>query len=135
MNLEDFNQILAYQNMIIGWGSILAGVVFGALIGLFFHRDGWLGGYNTFQRRMVRLAHVSFLGVGILNLLYAMTFIEFNLEATWARTARWGFIIATTMPICCLLSAWKKQFRHIFPIPVCSVLYGIICLFGALFLK
>jgi len=32
------------------------------------------------------------------------------------------------MPACCFLSAWRKPLRHLFPIPVVSVLLGILLL-------
>ena len=35
------------------------GVVSGATIGLFFHREAFLGGYDTWRRRLVRLGHPS----------------------------------------------------------------------------
>jgi len=35
-------------------------------------------------------------------------------------------ICAITMPIICYLSAYKKYFRHLFFIPVLSILIGVI---------
>ena len=29
---------------------------------------------------------------------------------------------AVTMPLLCFLTAWRKPFRHLFPVPVLSVL-------------
>jgi hypothetical protein len=32
------------------------------------------------------------------------------------------------MPVCCFLTAWKKGFARLFPIPVVSVSIGIVTL-------
>jgi len=55
---------IASVNLTAGWLGILAGVVSGCAIGLFFHRADWLGGYASFRRRMTRLGHISFFGLG-----------------------------------------------------------------------
>src|SRR5262249_59491418 len=60
-------------NAAFGWLWITLGMASGAVIGLRFHRSDWLGGYESWPRRLVRLGHISFFGLGILNLLFALT--------------------------------------------------------------
>ncbi len=109
------------------WAGMFLGVVSGAIIGLFFHREDWMGGYNSFRRRLTRLGHISFFGLGILNALFALTHLQIGLGVPMADWAAWGFMIgAVMMPVCCFLSAWKKPFRHLFFIPVTGVGAGII---------
>jgi hypothetical protein len=108
---------------------MLGGVISGALIGLFFHKDGWMGGYGSFRRRMTRLGHISFFGLGFTNLLFAVTVGTIQISALYLKIASLGFILgAVTMPLCCFLTAWRPQFRHLFPIPVVCVLAGIVSL-------
>jgi hypothetical protein len=47
-------------NLVAGWTGFIGGAVSGALIGLFFHKENWLGGYSSFPRRLVRLGHIAF---------------------------------------------------------------------------
>ena len=54
-------------NEIAGWISILAGVLMGLFMGLKFQSDTWLGGYGSLSRRMVRLAHVALVALGMLT--------------------------------------------------------------------
>ena len=116
-------------NLLIGWIGMLAGVVSGSIIGLYFHRDEWLGGYASFPRRMVRLGHISFFGLGFLNILFALTLSAIPLDASLAWFASWGLIAgAATMPVCCYLCAWKKNLWLLFPVPVTSLLLGICAL-------
>jgi hypothetical protein len=106
-----------------------AGAVSGALIGLFFHREDWLGGYGSFRRRMLRLGHVAFFGLGILNVLFAVTAATFTVPAASGGIAAGSLAAgAIVMPACCFLTAWRDAFRRLFPIPVVLILGGIAAL-------
>ena len=83
---------------------------------------------------MLRLGHISFFGLGLLNALFAATvaFVPFN-ELT-VGVASLGLLIGTiTMPLCCFASAWRKPLRVLFPIPVVSVLIGTVLVTIAFF--
>jgi hypothetical protein len=108
-------------NLGVGWVAILAGLLLGAVIGTFFHREDWLGGYSSWPRRMLRLTHISLVGTGLLNLAFALSADALNI-APPPRVASILFIVgAATMPTVCALSAWRPAFRHLFFIPVLSL--------------
>lgn len=118
---------IAAPNLLAGWMAMLVGAITGAIIGLFFHREEWMGGYSSFRRRMARLGHISFWGIGFINLLFALSVKALELSTMHVRVASWAFILAlVTMPLCCFLTAWRKPFRHLFPAPVLSVVAGIV---------
>ena len=111
----------------IAWIGMLLGVLSGALIGLFFHREDWMGGYNSFRRRLTRLGHISFFGLGFINFFFAISHHVAGVATGCAIPAAIAFTVgAITMPTFCFLTAWKKPFRHFFFIPVISVATGII---------
>jgi hypothetical protein len=113
-------------NWYFGWAAIFAGFVTGAAIGLYFHRDDFLGGYTSFRRRILRLGHISLPALGIINLLFALSPWP-GLEGLDARIASIAFVMGgTTMPLVCFLSAWKKSCRHLFFIPVVSLIVAAI---------
>jgi hypothetical protein len=117
------------MNLIGGWLGMLAGVLSGAILGLFFHRDDWMGGYDSYRRRLTRLGHISFFGLGFLNLLFAATYAQLGLRSGSLAIASWALLLgAITMPACCFLSAWRKPMRHLFPVPVLSVTAGILAI-------
>ncbi|HEY1580017.1 MAG TPA: hypothetical protein VGF82_23375 [Terracidiphilus sp.] len=117
------------MNLIGGWMGMLGGVLSGAVIGLFFHQEEWMGGYGSYRRRLTRLGHIAFFGLGFLNLIFAATSTQLLLQGQWLATASWGLIIgAITMPACCFLSAWQKPWRHLFPVPVLAVTTGILAI-------
>ena len=111
----------------IGWIGMLLGVVSGAIIGLFFHREDWMGGYSSFRRRLTRLGHISFFGLGFMNFFFAISHHIAGVAPAQAYAAAVSFTIgAATMPIFCFLCAWRKSFRHGFFIPVLGVGVGIV---------
>jgi hypothetical protein len=112
-------------NLQAAWIGILMGCVAGAIPGLFFHNNDWLGGYASWQRRMIRLAHVAFFALGFLNLSFALTVRTLGLESGLRATSVLLLIGAMAMPIVCYLSAWKMVFRHLFFIPAMSIAVGI----------
>ena len=100
-------------NLIGGWLGMLAGVLSGAVAGLFFYRDDWMGGYGSFRRRLARLGHISFFGLGFLNLLFAATSGQLLLHGPYLAVASLGLLIgAITMPTCCFLTAWRKPMSY-----------------------
>ncbi|HVU45691.1 MAG TPA: hypothetical protein VHD85_06190 [Terracidiphilus sp.] len=126
----------AVVNLIGGWIGMSAGVLSGAVAGLFFHRDDWMGGYDSYRRRLTRLGHISFFGLGFLNLIFAATAGQLLLRPTYLQIASDGLIVgAITMPVCCFLSAWRKPWRHLFPIPVLAVATGIFAILAGWWLR
>ena len=119
----------ARVTLFAGWISMLGGVVTGSFLGLRFHREEWLGGYSSFRRRLLRLGHISFFGLGFANILFAVSVRALPIAATYSLVAASGLVLgAAKMPVACFLTAWQARFRHLFPIPVAAVLAGIVAL-------
>jgi hypothetical protein len=117
----------SHLNLLVGWIGFLGGAASGALIGLRFHKPDWLGGYDAFPRRMVRLGHIAFFGIGLINILFALSVGP--RESIWTSTASVLLVVAmVTMPTNCFLTAWRAKFRHLFFIPAGSTLLGIVAL-------
>ncbi len=111
-------------NLFTAWISILLGLLSGATIGLFFHQDNWLGGYNSWQRRMLRLAHISFFGTAFLNLGFVISTHCLGIDSYLPITSIALILGAITMPLVCALSSWRKPCRHLFFIPVLCLVIG-----------
>jgi len=112
-------------NLLTAWICIVLGFVSGFAMGLKFDREDWLGGYSSFKRRLFRLAHISFFGLGALNLLFYFTVRQLSFESLPIQIAAAGFIIgAISMPICCSVMALNARARALFLIPVSSLIVG-----------
>jgi hypothetical protein len=113
-------------NFIAGWWLILAAFVGGAVIGLGFHREDFLGGYTSFRRRLLRLGHIALAALGTINVVYGLSPVPTD-AARLASLA--GLLLlggALTMPLVCFLSAWRESFRHLFVIPVVLLISAVI---------
>jgi fucose permease len=120
----------AHLNLIFAWLWILLGFISGMTLGMFFHRENWLGGYGSFKRRMYRLGHISFFGLGAVNLLFWLTMQKIPSLESLAGVASWAFIIGgVTMPLCCAVVAHFPKAHLIFAVPVlCLVAGGVLML-------
>ena len=114
-----------HLNLVIAWLWILLGFVSGMVLGLFFHRENWLGGFASFKRRLYRLAHISFFGLGVVNLLFCLTVQNFSLAGPLVHFASLAFITgAIAMPVCCVVMAHFPKAHMIFAVPVVSLIAG-----------
>jgi hypothetical protein len=116
----------------LAWLWILLGFISGMVLGMNFHRENWLGGYASHRRRLYRLGHISFFGLGAVNLLFAFTLQQLTNQtgalAGASRAASVAFAIGTvTMPVCCAIAAHKSDARTFFAIPVTSLIAGGAC--------
>ncbi|MGA2279732.1 MAG: hypothetical protein ABSG80_05460 [Verrucomicrobiota bacterium] len=119
-----------HLNLVIAWLWLLLGFVAGMVLGLFFHGENWLGGYGSFKRRMYRLGHISFFGLGVVNLLFCLTAQTFSLAGPFAVAASWAFIAgAISMPVCCVVMAHFPKAHLIFAVPVISLITGGVLTF------
>jgi hypothetical protein len=113
-------------NILAAWLGVLLGIVSGAVVGIWFHREDWLGGYASWPRRMMRLGHISFFGIAMLNVAYATTVHYLH----WSDPPALACVALASanflMPAVCSLAAWRPVFRHLFFVPVSCVLAGVL---------
>jgi hypothetical protein len=114
-------------NLILAWLWILLGFVSGMALGMFFQGENWLGGYGSFKRRMYRLGHISFFGLGAVNLLFWLTMQHLPLAGPLIHFASLAFIVgAIAMPVCCAVMAHFPKAHMIFSVPVVSLITGAV---------
>jgi hypothetical protein len=111
-------------NLLAAWVGILLGFLSGLALGLFFHREDWLGGYGSFKRRLYRLAHISLFGLGAINFFFYFTAKALPAGAMLAFASSAFILGAITMPICCLIMAHFPNTRSLFALPVLSLVTG-----------
>ena len=113
-------------NWYAGWSMILGAFVVGAVLGLFFAREDFLGGYGSWSRRLLRLGHIALAALGLFNLVFAMAPLP---APGWQATGTsFGLMIGgAAMPAICFLSAWRPGWRALFFIPVTALIGATIC--------
>ncbi len=120
MNVPSLNLAFAWLWMLPGFGS-------GMLLGMNFHREEWLGGHGTLKRRIYRLAHISFFGLGIVNLAFYVMVKLAGLSGACVTVASLAFVAGgVLMPACCLVMARWPGTRMIFAAPVVCLITGAV---------
>ncbi|MCB0309851.1 MAG: hypothetical protein KDD42_01370 [Bdellovibrionales bacterium] len=115
------SELILRLHLLLGWISMTLGILSGATIGIFFHRESWLGGYDTVARRMIRLGHISFFGMAFFNFSFVTTLLVLDEQIPYCALGSIGLVLATvSMPLICFLSARWGISRAIFSIPVLS---------------
>jgi hypothetical protein len=112
-------------NLHAAWIGILLGAIAGAAQGMFFHDEAWLGGYGSWRRRMMRLGHISFFGIAMINLAFHLSVVALDWGDPPVWTSRLLLVAAVTMPLLCYFAAFRKGFRHLFFVPTLSVIAGV----------
>ena len=116
-----------------GWFLILAGVLMGSYMGIKFQREDWLGGYFSLPRRMVRLAHVALVALGMLNILFARSLESLKLSPPLETVASWTLMVAAfLMPASCICISLGSRRFEMFAAPIICLVTGLILTIGGL---
>ena len=112
-------------NLWAAWIGFLLGCLSGAIPGLFFFNENWIGGYSSWSRRMIRLAHIAFFGIGFINMAFCLTVRYLDIRNGITAPSYLLLVAAITMPVVCYLSAYRAIFRHLFFIPAAGLTVSI----------
>ena len=80
---------------------------------------------------MLRLGHISFFGIGLINLGFGLTFRFLGLDAPVVASASL-IVAAVSMPAVCFLAAGQEWFRNFFFVPVVSLITAVSIVVGRL---
>ena len=115
-------------NLAFGWIWITAGFFSGAMLGMGFHKENFMGGYGSWERRLARLGHIAFFGTGFLNVMVGLSGLmlsEAQMSGGMWYAMSWSFVIgALAMPICCFIAAKWIKAKSIFVLPVIALTAG-----------
>jgi hypothetical protein len=113
------------SNITFGLIWICVGLAVGAPLARAFFEPDWLGGYASLERRLLRLAHVAFIALGLLNVVLGMALedraISAPSEALVCAALAGG---AFSMPLCLLAAIRSRAVLWVLPIPFLLVFGG-----------
>ena len=119
-------------NRRIGWLSSCLGVISGSIMGLWSF-DGpmpvpdWLGGYDQTSRRLARLGHIAFFGLGILNVLVAGELRRSRFGLWGRRTASWAMNFGNVfLPLTLFAAAAYRPLKYAMGAPALAVLVALL---------
>ncbi len=121
----------ANQCRLVAWSSFVIGISTGLILGLWsfngpFPTPEWLGEYDNVSRRLVRLGHIAFFGLGILNLLLAMEIPKLKLSTLELSIASKMMIFGNmVLPLTLLAAGVWHPLKYLMPIPALCVLIAM----------
>lgn len=120
------------SNRAIGWTSLSVGVATGLVMGLWSF-DGplpapsWLGEYSDTPRRLARLGHIAFIGLGTLNILLAreltMTSLGNRGRTLASRAMNFGNLL---LPVTLFAAAAWRPAKYAMGLPATAVLVALL---------
>lgn len=119
-------------NRRVGWVSLAVGVTTGLVMGLWSF-DGpvavpeWLGAYDATSRRLVRLGHIAFLGLGILDILLARELPRLDLGPAAKRVASRAMILGNVLlPVALFAAGACPPLKYVLPVPATAVFVALV---------
>jgi len=113
------------MNIVFGWAWMCLGLIFGMVLGMWAEGEKWLGGYASLTRRYLRLAHVAFIALSIINILYGKELEVVDLPVSIKNIGSYLMIFGTAgVPLTCISAAFFRKTRYFLPLPALAVLAG-----------
>jgi hypothetical protein len=119
-------------NRRVGWVCTCVGAASGLILGLWsfdgpFPVPGWLGPYDDTARRLARLGHIAFFGLGILNILMAGELNRRRLGSWSQRLAAWAMIFGNVgLPLTLFAAAAYRPCKYFMSAPALAVFLALV---------
>ena len=121
-------------NITFGWLWMNMGFITGLLMGLKAEQFGlntlkegptWLDGYSSIPRRLIRLGHVAFIMLPVLNLPYGLFIDGAALPHVWKLIGSYSMIAgAVGVPLLCFGAAFHRPLKIFLGLPASAILVG-----------
>lgn len=107
----------------IGTGLVMGLWSFDGPVGV----PAWLGPYDDVSRRLVRLGHIAFLGLGILDVLLAAELPRLVLSDRAKRVASGAMIFGNVfLPVVLFAAGAWRPCKYVLPLPATAVFVAVV---------
>jgi len=114
-------------NVIFGWVWMCFGFILGMTMGIWAEGKQWLGGYASVTRRYLRLGHVAFIALSMINILYGKELPLVDLSENMKNIGSFLMIFgAVGVPVTCISAAFIRKTKYFLPLPASAILIGTI---------
>jgi hypothetical protein len=112
-------------NVVFGWAWMCVGLIMGLMMGMRAEGEGWLGGYSSLTRRYLRLGHIAFIALSIINILYGIELRSADIPGYVSSIGSPLMIFGGAgVPLTCLTAAFFRKAKYFLPLPALAVLVG-----------
>jgi hypothetical protein len=120
------------RNRVVGWTSLMVGVAVGLVMGLWsfdgpLQPPAWIGEYADTSRRLVRLGHIAFIGLGLINILMERELAQSALRPAARALASWSMTIGNVLlPITLFAAAAFRPSKYFMAVPASAVFLALL---------
>jgi hypothetical protein len=120
------------RNRLVGWTSLAVGVAVGLVIGLWsfdgpMRPPAWIGEYADTSRRLVRLGHIAFIGLGLIDILIERELERSALAPAARAVASWSMVVGNVLlPVTLFAAAAYRPFKYFMAVPAMSVFLALV---------
>lgn len=117
------------KNISFGWIWILAGLIVGAIMGAWSFNGPMpspVGDYTSLPRRMLRLSHIAFIALAIINILYGYEIDKIQLKNKLKSVGSMCMIYgAILMPIFLIAAVFFEPLKYLTMISATLVIIAV----------
>jgi hypothetical protein len=120
------------RNRVVGWTSLAVGVGVGLVLGLWSF-DGplkppaWIGEYGDTSRRLVRLGHIAFIGLGLIDILIERELVRSALGGRSRAVASWSMAVGNVLlPVTLFGAAIYLPVKWVMGLPASLVFLALL---------
>jgi hypothetical protein len=108
---------LGEKNISFGWLWLLVGILVGAIMGMWSFNSPFpspVGDYTSLPRRLLRLSHIAFIALAIINILYGYEIDNIQLSNKLKKIGSMCMIYgAILMPIFLLAAVFFEPLKYL----------------------
>jgi len=123
------NMEIGKRNISFGWIWILVGLLVGAIMGMWSFNGPMpspVGDYTSLPRRMLRLSHIAFIALAIINILYGYEIDKIKIKDKLKRICSKCMIYgAVLMPIVLIAAVFFEPLKYLTMIPAALIMIAV----------
>jgi hypothetical protein len=116
----------------VGWTSLAVGVGVGLVMGLWafdgpLQPPAWMGDYTDTSRRLVRLGHIAFIGLGLIDILIERELARSAVAPGARAVASWAMVVGNVMlPVTLFAAAAFRPLKYFMALPATAVFIALV---------
>ena len=128
-------EIIGKKNISFGWFWILIGIILGGVMSMWSFNGPLaspVGDYTSLPRRMLRLSHIAFIALAIINILYGYEIDKIKISNKIKKIGSIFMIYgAVLMPLILLGAVFFENLKYLAIIPTILIMFSlVIIVFG-----
>lgn len=122
----------ASLNVAIGWSSLSVGAITGLILGLWsfggpISVPELIGEYDALPRRLLRLGHIAFFGLGVLNIMIARHLGHGRPNVAGIKHALGAMNFGNVfLPLTLIAAAFFEPLKYLMSVPACAVTLALL---------